>query len=344
MPTVKNVSPQDMAAGRWETGMPDGAEHAPLTAEAARQYLERRLGGGLDELLEYPRYVDMDVVSQCNARCVMCSVDFDRRGRVSMSDELFDRIAAELSEHADRIERVGLAVNSEPLLDLGLAGKVRNLKDAGIRKTYFSTNASLLSPERGRALLEAGLDVTYISIDSLRRERFEAIRRGLSFDTVYANAVEYVRLKREIRPEAVVRIQMTVHDANRSEVEAFVRHWEPLLGGNDEIVVSHAYCWSDNKRVPGTLELPEANSVPCIVLWSSIVICADGRVSLCCRDAGSEVVLGDVSRQSIGDIWRGEPLARVRRAHLEGRRAGLPLCDGCAIWDERKHLLSKKIE
>jgi hypothetical protein len=58
------------------------------------------------------------------------------------------------------------------------------------------------------------------------------------------------------------------------------------------------------------------------VLW-------DGRVALCCQDAEGAVILGDVTTHTLREVFAGETAMDIRRAHVEGRRASLPLCATC---------------
>jgi wyosine [tRNA(Phe)-imidazoG37] synthetase (radical SAM superfamily) len=300
------------------------------------------LGAPLEELLRFPKYVDIETVNQCNARCTMCGVDFRRRGRTRfMSDAVFAAILTQLAAHARQVERVGLAVNCEPLLDAGLERRIRAVKDAGIAKAFVSTNAELLTPRRGRALLEAGVDVIYLSIDSLRKECFESIRRGLSFEHVYRNAMDFVRLKRALKPAVVLRVCMVVQEQNRDEVEAFVEHWAGVMGPNDEVVVNRAYRWGTASHL-APLRPDGAAPPPCISLWSTMIVNTSGEMVLCCCDANSGHVLGHIGRDSLEQVWQGPELTRLRDRHLRGQRAGLRLCPHCEAWSPERQILKRR--
>jgi len=290
-------------------------------------------------MLDFPKFVDIETINTCNARCTMCGIDFDNRQRQRMSDSLFDHIVEDLQAHREQVERVSLVLNSEPLLDRGLATKVAKLKRAGLRRTFITTNGSLLSPRRGAELLEAGLDVIYLSLDSLDATRFEAIRRGLRFEQVYRNLREFIRLKRTLRPDATIRVSMVQLEDNRDEAEEFVRHWSELLGPNDQVVVTRGYNWGIAQEVVANGGAAATfNRVPCVGLWTSFVIDVSGLVRMCCTDQAGTTLLGDVSRESIGDIWRGAEMRRIRELHIAGRRHSMALCDGCPVWAREKHL------
>jgi len=316
----------------------------PLRGEQARQYLEAHHPYDWQEMLAFPKHVDIDTINTCNARCRMCGIDFDRRKVTRMTDQLFDKIVAELAEHRTQVDRVGLAVNSEPLMDRGLAGKIAKLKQAGIRCASIITNASLLTPQRSEELLGAGLDQTYISIDSLDPSTYEEIRRGLVFEEAYRNACQFVGLKQRLRPAGTVRIAMVQLKENHDEAEAFVRHWMPLLGPRDEVVVTRGFNWGVARNVvarsPSDDE--EHNRVPCISLWTSFVVDVDGQVRMCCADPEGKTLLGDLRQDSITDIWRGQKLARARQLHFDGRRREIAMCDGCPVWSTTKHALKHR--
>jgi MoaA/NifB/PqqE/SkfB family radical SAM enzyme len=236
-------------------------------------------------------------------------------------------------------------VNSEPLLDRDVAGKVARLKEAGIRNTFISTNGSLLDESRGEALLQAGIDTVYISIDSLKADVFERIRCRLKFETVYRNALRFIETRGHIRPRARIRICMVLQEDNAGEVDDFVAHWRERLCPGDEIVVTRLYDWGRAQRTVAPLPEPETpeDRSPCISLWTALPVDAGGEAFLCCKDAGLTRILGDVREQSIREIWQGEPLAAYRALHMRGERRRLPMCDGCRIWQEQKHVRYVKL-
>ena len=67
----------------------------------------------------------------------------------------------------------------------------------------------------------------------------------------------------------------------------------------------------------------------CKFLWESVVIAWDGRVVPCCFDYDAKMVLGDLKRSSLAEIWNSPAYVELRRAELEGRNCN-PLCANCA--------------
>lgn len=289
----------------------------------------------------FPKYVDIDTINTCNARCTMCGIDFDHRTDRRMDQALFDKIVDELAQRRDDVERVGLAVNCEPLMDRSLHEKVAQLRAAGIDRTFIFTNGSLLSERRTTELIEAGLDCVYVSIDSIDPERYEAIRAGLRFETVYANTLRLLEIKAALRPRTTVRIAMVEQPDRPGEGDAFVEHWKPLLGPGDQVSVTRAYNWGIAQSVVDCDDGVRAavNRVPCLGLWTSLVVDVGGEVRMCCADEAGVTEVGNLSEQSIAEVWGGPAMSAIRQRHLDGRRHELALCDGCPVWDADKHRL-----
>jgi hypothetical protein len=50
----------------------------------------------------------------------------------------------------------------------------------------------------------------------------------------------------------------------------------------------------------------------------------------CCRDDDGRLVLGDLLRQSLAEIWQGPEAQALRARHRDGAFPCGHLCEGCA--------------
>ena len=57
----------------------------------------------------------------------------------------------------------------------------------------------------------------------------------------------------------------------------------------------------------------------------------DGKVTLCCMDWRRQHVLGDLTRQSIDEVWRSRAYARIRKEIYAAPHAKGLLCDKCKL-------------
>ena len=303
----------------------------------AIKYIEKTLEHPLEVLGRFPKYFLIETTNICNARCVMCGIDFSKKQKAVMTDELFGRISTEIASYSDHVAKVMLYLDCEPLLDRGLAGRITQMKQGGVKKVNIASNAGLLDGAKAVEIIEAGLDEIYITLDSLRKEVYESIRRGLKFEKVYRNIVEFIKIRDELNPELAIRVQMILQEANCQEAESFTEHWSGLLGGRDQVVVQKAHNWGSTVETMKFGDEEAINDVPCIALWGTLCIHVDGQVGLCCMDTESAYPIGNLAQQSIAEIWKGEAMNEYRRRHLAGERAGIALCDGCTVWRPAKH-------
>jgi radical SAM protein with 4Fe4S-binding SPASM domain len=117
------------------------------------------------------------------------------------------------------------------------------------------------------------------------------------------------------------------------EVVAFLERWRERVGPSDLVLINEYNDWAgkgDDRRVAESRALSQDARVPCRMLWRNLSVQADGRVSACCHDSEAELIVGDLrAGESLGEIWRGEKLRRLRTIHGEGRLEELPICAGC---------------
>ncbi len=128
---------------------------------------------------ELPREIQLEVTGACNLACTMCLVSYrpkigKRHG--ALDYERFRRVVDELPQ----LERVTLQGLGEPLLAPRLIDMVAYAAARGIA-VGFNTNAQLLTPERSRELVDAGLAWLHVSVDGATPATYERIRSGARF-------------------------------------------------------------------------------------------------------------------------------------------------------------------
>lgn len=301
-----------------------------------QEYLRRRVDtrGGYDDLLEFPRYFEIETVNACNARCPMCTIEDWDRHSPTMKEPLFEKIAAELIDHRDTVKRVSLYRDGEPLLDKKLPDRIARLKDGGIAEVNISTNVSLLDERRSRAILEAGLDSIILSIDSLQKEVFEAIRVRLTLAEVLENALRFIELRDRIRPSTQIRVRMVRQEENKDEWPAYEAFWRPRLAAHDRVSQHNVHNWGGQLKDFTPVTDSREPNLPCVALWSLMVIFANGDVPLCNVDYNNTYPTGNVALQSIEEVWRSPVMADRRALHLTAAKGDIGLCKNCNVWDE----------
>ncbi len=245
------------------------------------------------------RSVEMETRTRCNSMCHFCgaSVLNDKRPDTYMPEHLHDKILGSLSD-LSYDGTVRYYLNNEPLLDHRMPTFIRKCKAAVPRATVeLGTNGISLNAEVGRPLLEAGLDVLYIN----------------SYSTT-----------QDVRPGVREFIETVVPDYSHCRVALALRRIDAQMmnrGGTS----------------PNGIALTNPMLVPCILPFEEFPITTDGRVSICCQDLYFENVMGDLTRQSMEEIWYSRPFVELRKRLLRGDRRAMSLCRVCDFIGTKPH-------
>ena len=306
----------------------------------AKEYLRKRISPeeSFEDLLKFPRFFEIETVNTCNARCPMCTIESWTRHSPVMSMELFTKIADEIGCYAPQVRRVSLFKDGEPLLDKKLPDRIALLKERGVRNVALHTNVSLLDGKRAPALLDAGLDEITLSIDSLRKETFEVIREGLVFEEVMENAVRFVELRNHIRPQTQIKFRMILQEANKDEWPQFEVFWQAKMAPHDRCFSHNIHNWGG--QIEGHEHVAESMQpqLPCLSLWSAMVIFSNGDVPMCTVDFNNLHPTGNVVDNTIKELWDSPVVAERRQIHFEHRRGVFPNCRTCNVWDDPSDL------
>ena len=307
-----------------------------MSDEKFRNYLQRRISPQEDfeALLEFPRFFEIETVNTCNARCPMCTIDEWTRHSPTMKMDLFRKLADEIGEFSDVIQRVSLYRDGEPLLDKKMPERIAYLKDKGVKTVSIATNVSLLNEKNATDILKGGIDHIILSIDSLQKEVFESIRVRLNFEEVLENALRFIELRNAIRPEAQIVIRMIRQEGNMDEWPSYHDFWSPKVAPHDRVYFHNLHNWgsqlTDFQKMNDSFE-PQ---LPCVALWSLLVIFANGDVPLCNVDFNNKFPTGSVMDNSIRELWQSKVMSERRRLHFGGNKSQISLCANCNVWEE----------
>ncbi len=227
-------------------------------------------------------------------------------------------------------------MHGEPLLDPYLYERIKYAKAIGIPRTYLSTNASLLTAEKGERLIQSGLDSITVCLDGTDSETFESIRIGLDFDTVFQNIKGFMALKKKLHSSTPhVLLQFVATKKNAAQIMDFKAQWSGVV---DDIIIQNAISWAGDVELKVDASEPGHQScdnqkhyIACPNLWRWMIVLSDGSIPLCCLDYQCSEKLGSVENQSLAQIWNGDRLKHIKSLHLKGAFHEIPLCRQCEV-------------
>ena len=281
----------------------------------------------------FPKEVWIENTNVCNANCVMCPREKLTRPFGFMKLSLFEKLIREISEQKDAVERVHLHNYGEPLLDKELPVRIKLAKDYGIKHLYFVTNASLLVPELAEKIISAGLDEFKISFYGVDKQSYNSTMKRLDFDTTTRNIKDFFLIRKKMnasKPKVVIQYLPQDND-DPQKMEHFRSIFSSLIdseiGDSLNIFSLHNFGGGREFHKFGNRDITGICHYP----WRTMIILHDGRVALCCLDFDGMQIAGDVTENTIAQVWNGEEYSRIRNDFKKLRYDNYPACMKCNI-------------
>lgn len=263
----------------------------------------------------------VETTAKCNIYCPMCPRETHPQPKEDMDEAIFRKLVAESAGTAEHMMLIGLG---EPLLDPRIFDRIHHCADHGI-SVLISTNGTLLDEKAAARLLDSPLSHITLSFDGYSRETFEFYRKGAKFERVRDNFLRFCRMKHERGSKLQITVQMVRMDGNRHEEEAFRRFWQSVPGV-DLIRVK-----DDETNVLAGPSAARTGARRCHYLWrGAMYVRHNGDVYPCCQSYMLDgAPIGNIARQSLPEIFDGEPMRRMRRLHASGRASEIDICSKC---------------
>jgi radical SAM protein with 4Fe4S-binding SPASM domain len=300
------------------------------------------------KLANYPIEMFLCTAGYCNAKCAWCICTRVKDGGI-MDLEFSKKIIKEYFPSGG--SRLQFGVFGEPLLDPYLLERIEFTRTLNSNAEIgFFTNASLLNINIARKLAELGVTVI-ISLDELDENIFFKIKK-IRFRPVFENVINFVKVYNEKnRNNYEIKIKTIQKDIIENRNFQLLKgltdkiHLAPI-GTQQDILIN----WTGNLdlkkfyrefmdgRLPPKKNVKLGMVSPCFELWNAITINWDGKVVLCCRDGLGEVILGDLKKESIKEVWTGEKISSIRQLALQRERDKLKLCKDCDFYTSWRYL------
>jgi len=276
------------------------------------------IGGAFNlGLSRFPRTVRIETTNACNAKCIICPHRKMERPVSYMGYALYEKIIDECSRYNCR--SIHLHNFGEPLLDKNLAERVRYAKQKGIKRVAIFSNGLLLTAENANKLIDAGLDQIKVSFDGSTKEEFERIRFPLKFDKIVNNVKELVKIRNLKKSPLKIKVAC----CSTSDKDETMRSLENCVDG---FSFGKVHNWTDSG-----MDHAEKSSIrkPCSRVWQTFTVLSNGTVALCCLDYEGHVILGDVNKTSIYEIWHNESYRKIRELHKTAQQDQIIICKNC---------------
>jgi len=318
--------------------------------------------GRRDASPEYlPIKLDIENLSRCNFRCVMCQVSEWPKGQRAR-DLTFHEFKEIIDENYGLVEIKIQGMGEPTLARDDFYRMIRYARDRFIWVRTVTNGSLLHLNDNARKLLDSGINEVQISIDGADKETFEAIRVGGKFQRVVENVTQLNSLAENLNLN-VTKMWTVVQDQNINQLRNLVglaesmkfrsmvfslditdwgsSHWTPIikqktvtqafnlayaeelyaLGVEKGIKVAF---WNINQKY----DIHEKETL-CPWPFERSYIASDNRVVPCCMVADPDTFEIKADGTFV-DTWKSKSYKQFREAHLSRNLELLPkICGGC---------------
>ncbi len=267
-------------------------------------------------MILFPKYIQIETSVVCNSKCVFCPHEEMERGPNYMEDWVWKKIIDE-SRGKGIIYRPFMI--NEPLIDPRMPEIVRYIKEDPTAKVEFNSNGNLAVKTDVEALIASNIDWVRFSLDGHTAESFKASGRGGKFEKIVENIHRFIDERNRQKSDTFIEVRIIDLDENRHEHKDFVEYWSKFV---NKATVTPLYDW------PWTGQ-NEPHRAPCLKISDEMFFMTDGNATLCCWDAFGRGIVGNVTQNTVEEIWLGETNQKYREYLSRGERDKILLCSKC---------------
>jgi radical SAM protein with 4Fe4S-binding SPASM domain len=288
-----------------------------------------------------PVSASIEATTNCNLRCPECPSGVKQLSRPTGNIDLsqFQKYISSLEKH---LTYLMIYFQGEPYLNKQFFDLV---KYSGSKKIYTttSTNGHFLDDINARSTVESGLDRLIICLDGTEQKSYSAYRIGGDFEKVMGGISNIVEWKKKLQSKKpYIILQCLILRSNEGGLNEIKELSKQL--GIDELQIKTAQFYdykNGNPLMPennkysrykrnadGTYSLKKKLRNRCLRSWQSLVITWDGKVVPCCFDKDANLLLGDLNKSSLKEIWKGKDYITFRKEVLNNRKS-IDICCNC---------------
>jgi MoaA/NifB/PqqE/SkfB family radical SAM enzyme len=191
------------------------------TGEGSGELAYYAIGGLLQkypQLVPYPKYIEIEITSRCNKRCIFCEHTSWNEPNKDLEFYQFQRLVDQFD-----LKWVNLTGEGDAFLNNSYLRMIKYLKSRNT-SVYLVDSFDLITKDVAMVLVESGVDGIYISMDGATKETYESIKVGCNYDRVITNIQNLLEIKKELKsPIPEICFRFVVNKKNVNEMADYVR-------------------------------------------------------------------------------------------------------------------------
>ena len=281
-----------------------------------------------DNLRPFPFIVDIELTNNCNLNCLFCSRHIMKRKKGFMSFDTFKKFVDEMAENNSALRMIRWG---EPLLHPELLEFVEYAKNKGVL-VHITTNGLLLNEEKAKKLIELGLNSIIFSFQGATKKGYEEMRNNKKYDLLCENIKRFMAVRDKTKAKTWAHISSTMTNETDEEIASFKDEWLKVV---DSVGIGKTnFARVEEKDIKKINNVVQKESIkrfyrPCTEVRQKISVNWNGDITACCADYDNELVVGNISKNSLKEAWNGKKIECIRYL-LDGMNMGMfSLCKNC---------------
>ena len=291
-----------------------------------------------------PYFINIEPTNICNLNCTICSMDKSRKTGY-MDIDLYRKIIKMVSDY--NIVEVRLFLAGEPLLHKNIHEMIQFAKERKLLTTIH-TNATTLTGDLSKLLIESGLDTLSISFHGEYKEEYESVMKGATYEKVMDNVQLFLKLKDELKPvknsksssitnrkpEIIIQVVKTSPQSSLELDKNFKSRFNGLPVNRFIVLPPHNWAGEINLNEDST---GHKFYYHCQHLYQSISIAYNGDVFACCGDLNGRMVIDNIKDKTLEEIWHSDLICEMRADLKNGNYKDYKLCSTCDVLWRKRH-------
>ena len=278
----------------------------------------------------FPLLVDIEITNHCNLKCLFCSRLIMKRSKGFMTEILFKKIVDECSQYNTPIR---FTLWGEPFLHPKIIDFCRYVKSK-ILLLHITSNGLLIKESDMKSLINLGVDSIVFSFQGATKEQYEIMRNNNKYDRLKMNVLKMVELRKD-KLKPFIHISSTMINETEEELKKFIKYWENIVDsvGNGRTNLSRLSAYYKGKEdfdFLREIETIKKGYRTCVEVWQKLNINWDGKISCCCADYDNLMMVGDMNKDTLYNIWNNSEELKLFRKLLDKKMfKSLSLCSNC---------------
>ena len=267
----------------------------------------------------FPKRIEIELVNACNLNCIYCPRRFLENLNGYINFPLFKRLIDEIEDYPDTI--LVLHRRGESLLHPDFI-KIMEYVHGKFKTIQLASNATLLNEEKSKAIVDT---VSFISFSIDTPEMFNKTRIPAKYDKVESNILNFLKInERKGNPVSTQVSMVKTSITTEKDTQRFKAIW------CDKVDCVRIYQEHSSDGNFGSLKKERTYRKSCVMPYYEMLIYCDGKTGRCNHDWDGKP-LGDITKQSIIQIWHSDQYNMLRLQHKTLEITD-PICLNCGSW------------